>query len=73
MINRLDLTEQDRQEFEKLEINLQDIQNDGYDYSKVVVRKPWGYEYLIFSNEKSAVWILFLKAGEQTSMHCHPN
>ena len=47
--------------------------DDHFDYSRVVVRKPWGYEYLIYQNESVAVWILFLKAGAATSLHCHPN
>lgn len=42
------------------------------DYSKLVVRKPWGYEYLTFQSKKVAVWILCLKKGQQTSMHSHP-
>lgn len=49
-----------------------DREDDFYDYSRVVVQKPWGYEYLIFQNEGVAVWILYIKAGFQTSMHCHP-
>jgi len=46
--------------------------NDHYDYSTVVVRKPWGYEYLMFQNSSVAVWILYIKLGDQTSLHCHP-
>ena len=72
MIKKMSLTEQDKQELKHLKFKAEDIQDDHYDYSKVVVKKPWGYEYLIFSNEEVAVWILFLKAGSQTSMHCHP-
>ncbi len=44
---------------------------DQFDYSKVVVRKPWGYEYLWYQNPSVAVWILYLKPGSATSMHCH--
>ena len=73
MIEKIAITDRDREVFESLKVNLQDIQDDRYDYSKVVVKKPWGYEYLIFSNEEIAVWILYLKAGAQTSMHCHPS
>ena len=51
MIERISLTEQDREAIGNLKVDLQDIQDDNYDYSKVVVKKPWGYEYLIFSNE----------------------
>ena len=42
------------------------------DYRNVVVNKPWGYEYLMFENEHVAIWVLFLKNGAKTSMHCHP-
>ena len=72
MIRSFILAERDGEEFENLTVNLKDLQNDYYDYSKVVVKKPWGYEYLIFSNDVIAVWILYLKAEAQTSMHCHP-
>ncbi len=73
MIEKITITDRDREEFDNLKVNPQDIQDDHYDYSKVVVKKPWGYEYLIFSNEVIAVWILYLKTGAQTSMHCHPS
>ncbi len=43
-----------------------------FDYKGIVVNKPWGYEYLLFENDHVAIWILFLKGGSQTSMHCHP-
>ncbi len=72
MIKKIALTERDREELERLRVDPRDVQDDHYDYSKVVVKKPWGYEYLIFSNAAIAVWILYLKAGAQTSMHCHP-
>lgn len=42
-----------------------------FDYSQVVVRKPWGYEYLWHQNAAVAVWVLHLTAGSATSMHCH--
>ncbi len=45
--------------------------DDGFDYSRVVVRKPWGYEYLMFQNASVAVWILRLLPGASTSLHCH--
>tara|TARA_R110000824_G_scaffold5670_3_gene26052 strand:+ start:14688 stop:15359 length:672 start_codon:yes stop_codon:yes gene_type:complete len=38
-----------------------------------IVKKPWGYEYLMYENEKVALWFLYIKKGEQTSTHCHPN
>ena len=38
-----------------------------------VVSKPWGYEYLIFENKESALWLLYIKGVGKTSLHCHPN
>lgn len=53
--------------------NYEDIKKTKQDYSKIVVKKPWGYEYLLFSNKYFAMTILHIKKGEQTSLHCHPN
>ena len=44
---------------------------DDFDFSKVVVRKPWGHEYLFYNENKMAAWILHIKKGSMTSMHCH--
>ncbi|MFA5778975.1 MAG: NAD-dependent epimerase/dehydratase family protein [Elusimicrobiota bacterium] len=46
------------------------IQPDNYK-NKVVI-KPWGYEFLVFENEKTSAWLLYIKKGNSTSMHCHP-
>lgn len=43
------------------------------DYSNVIVKKPWGKEYLCYRNEEVAIWFLHIEAGKETSMHCHPN
>ena len=42
-------------------------------YDKTVVKKPWGYEYLAYQNDKVGLWFLFIAKDQQTSMHCHPN
>jgi mannose-6-phosphate isomerase-like protein (cupin superfamily) len=42
-------------------------------YDKTVVKKPWGYEYLAYENDKVGLWFLYIAKGQQTSMHCHPN
>ncbi len=73
MIKKLTVTQRDREELLRILINPEDLKDDFLDYSKVVVKKPWGYEYLIFTNSSVAVWILYLKNGASTSMHCHPN
>ncbi|TLN25054.1 hypothetical protein FDZ71_01655 [bacterium] len=37
-----------------------------------VVKKPWGYEYLMYESDKIAIWYLHISHGRQTSLHCHP-
>jgi len=43
------------------------------DLKNYIVPKPWGYEYLIFENEKIGIWWLHIRNNEATSLHCHPN
>lgn len=43
------------------------------DFSSVVVRKPWGYEYLIYQTQNIAVWLLHISPGASTSLHYHPH
>ena len=46
---------------------------DSMDFLGVVVNKPWGYEYLMFDSDEISIWMLYIKKGYSTSMHCHPN
>lgn len=64
--------EADVQALASVQINPAQLLDDFTDYSRAVVRKPWGYEYLIFSGSAVAVWVLHIIKGAQTSMHCHP-
>ena len=41
-------------------------------YKNRIVMKPWGYEFLVFENDFVAAWLLYIKKGYSTSMHCHP-
>lgn len=50
-----------------------DPQDKVLDFSKYLVRKPWGGEYLMFQNDFVGIWNLTIKEGHSTSMHCHPN
>jgi len=43
------------------------------DYEDVIVKKPWGHEYLCYRNEMLAIWFLHIKKDQRTSLHCHPN
>ena len=59
-------------DFEKLEeIKAEERVLRHAKYSKGVVTKPWGYEYLWFELSSSAGWILWLGPDDNTSMHCH--
>ncbi len=73
LIHQIYQSDLDRSELDSVKLDVLDISDDFYDYSKAIVDKPWGYEYLIFSNQNLAVWILYVEHGAQTSMHCHPN
>lgn len=44
-----------------------------FDYSDVIVIKPWGYEFLIFENDWVAIWMLHIGRKRKTSMHPHPS
>tara|TARA_B100000989_G_scaffold299059_1_gene292681 strand:- start:12869 stop:13534 length:666 start_codon:yes stop_codon:yes gene_type:complete len=39
----------------------------------VIVRKPWGEEYVICKTKKAAAWHLKINSRKKTSLHCHPN
>jgi len=71
IIERLVPDASDRAALDTCRYNAADLVDDHYDYSKVVVRKPWGYEYLIYENNDVAVWILHLRKDASTSLHCH--
>src|SRR3989339_983698 len=55
----------------KIEENNQDAPL--FDYNNVIVKKPWGYEYLVFKNDFVAIWMLQIIRKRKTSMHAHPN
>lgn len=42
-------------------------------FSDLIVKKPWGFEYLLFENSACAIWILKIEYMHNTSMHCHIN
>jgi len=41
-------------------------------YDGTIVKKPWGYEYLVYENEDVGLWLLRIEPDQNTSMHCHP-
>ena len=73
MIKRLVISEEDKKHLGLAQIDPAELADDFFDYARVVINKPWGEEYLVFRNDYTAVWILHIKKGFRTSMHCHPN
>ncbi len=73
MIQKITASERDKEKFSLLKVDPESQKDDFFDYSKVVIKKPWGHEYLIYRNNEVAVWVLHINNGYQTSMHCHPN
>ncbi|HIG94557.1 MAG TPA: cupin domain-containing protein [Nanoarchaeota archaeon] len=45
---------------------------DNFDFSNVIVIKPWGKEYLSYRGIDTDIWTLHIKKDCGTSMHCHP-
>ena len=51
---------------------MQELTTRTLEFTDVMVRKPWGYEYLMFQNGSIGIWALHINQGMQTSLHCHP-
>ena len=70
MIKRIQFSKLDE---ENIPVNYHRVNSDtkNKNFLKVVVNKPWGYEYLMFQNTNVAIWMLYIKKGHSTSMHCH--
>jgi mannose-6-phosphate isomerase-like protein (cupin superfamily) len=73
MIRRLVISDKDTEWLSTASWDTASQQDDFFDYSKVVIQKPWGYEYLLCRTPDVAVWVLHIRHGFKTSFHCHPN
>ena len=73
MIKKLQFSDQDKEKISLVTIDSATQADDSFDYSRVVIKKPWGHEYLLFQNNHAAVWLLSIKQGTKTSLHCHPH
>lgn len=72
MITIVKNSEADSEKVPYITTPIEDRLND-FDFSNVVVKKPWGYEYLMYQNNNVSIWILHIKYSHLTSMHCHIN
>lgn len=72
MIHRVRLSEPDIKNLAS-KIPPKEPEDKVLDFSRYVVNKPWGREYLMYRNNFVEIWNLFLQREQSTSMHCHPN
>ena len=69
---KIGISELDINNLKKINLGNYIRKNNFFDFSKVIVKKPWGYEYLVFENEFVAIWMLHIVRKRKTSMHSHP-
>lgn len=72
-IVQFELTDEDRRLMASLPIADDAATPSDDDFDDVIVKKPWGYEYLAFDNGEVAIWMLQIARKRRTSKHCHPN
>lgn len=70
MIKKINFSALDRQFLALKSIETKPIRAD---LSKLIVNKPWGYEYLLNRTPLVEIWHLSLDYLKSTSTHCHPN
>ncbi len=72
-IHNIKLCEKDTLAFNRIKTTSKalDANIQPENYKNKVVLKPWGYEFLVFENNETSVWLLYLEKGNSTSMHCH--
>lgn len=73
MIKRIAATQKDKDTLAAINYDPTKDLVDEPDYAAVLIKKPWGYEYLLYKNRDVAVWVLHISRDFQTSLHCHPN
>ena len=37
-------------------------------YDLNIVKKPWGYEYLVYENQNVGLWFLYIAPNQSTSI-----
>lgn len=71
MLKRIGQTDKDYKLLQSIKYEPNKFDNSVISYKNVVVKKPWGYEFLIYESSEIAVWILYLNNGCRTSFHAH--
>lgn len=66
-------TADDVRRLAELAIDPADLADDGTDYAGRCIEKPWGNERQTNRGQDWALWRLAIRAGGETSLHCHPS
>lgn len=73
MIKKIPISQLDKGHLWKNKEGKANAPEQKVDFTQFVVNKPWGCEYLVYSNPYIEIWHLFIKKLASTSVHCHPN
>jgi acetolactate synthase-1/2/3 large subunit len=73
MIYRTKVSTKDRRLLKGLPVSVPTQRLEQRNYKDAIVKKPWGYEYLVFENAHVAIWMLHIARTRMTSMHAHVN
>lgn len=73
MIHRIAKNSKDKRILSRIPVVDRKSGGENFDYDRVIVKKPWGYEYLVYENEHAAIWMLHIVRKRRTSMHAHVN
>ena len=73
IILRIESSTKDKKELSNIDYDKKNILNKSQNFENLIVKKPWGHEYLFFSSPEVSVWILKIFKNHKTSMHCHTN
>ena len=66
-------TERDREALKTVEVDPENMDDNGAVYDGIKVKKPWGCEIENYRDDDLSIWWLKIYQDQQTSMHCHVN
>ena len=58
IIKNIVRSKKDENQLKTITYNEENIKNLNHNFKNVVVKKPWGYEYLFFTSPELSIWIL---------------
>ena len=71
IIKNIVRSKEDENQLKTITYDEENIKNLNHNFKNLVVKKPWGYEYLFFTSPELSIWILKILNNQKTSMHCH--